>query len=379
MKRIISLLSILILVFSIAVPVSAVSKPKAVRLKKPVNRAGGVQLSWTTSKNAAKYTVYRKTPTVKYKKIATVKTTTYLHKGAKSGNKYTYKIYAVNSKGTSKPSNQRSILRVGTPKVKTSNTASAIKVSWKKVRKATSYAVLYKKSADKKYKVLYRGKSCSCKFFNMQLGSTYQFKAKAKIKKLSGAYCAPKDQFFLARPTINAEEKEDMKGIYLDWSPVSNAKGYLIYRAPKSSSTFKRIKKTTTTSTQYLDRDVKSINSYKYYVVAYGHGSKSAKSNVVREIYGYLKNFSTPMTLTIKKGEVYRDIYNKINQYMAVPLITWKSLNPSIAKVTVQGVITGVKKGKATLKARIDPELFSLVGHDEIKTAKTVTIIVTVK
>lgn len=379
MKRILSVFLLLVLIISIAVPVSAVSKPKAVHLKKPANTAAGVQLKWTASKNAAKYVVYRKTPKVKFKKIATVKTTSYVHKSAVSGNKYTYKIYAVNSKGRSKPSNQRTITRVGTPGVKTSNTASAIKVSWKKVRKATSYVVLYKKTTQKKYKVLYRGKNSKCYFYNLEMGYTYTFKARAKINKLRGAYSKAKAQFFLSRPTIKAEEKEDMKGIYVDWSPVSNAKGYIIYRSPKSSNSYKRIVKTTTSATVYLDKNVKSINSYKYYVMAYRGSYKSAKSNVAGEIYGYIESFSTPLTLTIKKGEVYKDIYNKINEYMAVPLITWKSLKPSVAKVTKEGVITGVKKGTATLKATIDPELFSLFGRSDIKTAKTVTIIVTVK
>lgn len=380
MKKIISIFAILALMVSIAVPVSAVSKPKAVRLKKPANTAAGIKLNWTSSKNADKYYVYRKTPKVKYKKIATVKTTSYIHKGAVSGNKYTYKIYAVNTKGKSKPSNQKSITRVGTPNANVSNAASAIKVSWKKIRKATSYAVLYKKTTEKKYKVLYRGKKCSCYFYNLQLGYKYNFKVRAKIKKCLGAYCAAKTGFFLYRPSISAEEREDMKGIYLDWSPVSYAKGYIIYRSPKYSNSYKRIKKFYTDTTLYLDTDVKSINSYKYYVVAYTDGGfKSAKSNITSEIYGYIENFSTPLTLAIKKGQVYKDIYNKINEYMAVPLITWESLKPSVAKVTVQGVITGVKKGSATLKATIDPELFSLFGHSEIKTAKTVTINVTVK
>ena len=78
MKRILSVLSILTLIISIAVPVSAVSKPKAVHLKKPANTETGIQLKWTASKNATKYVVYRKTPKVKFKKIATVKTTSYI-------------------------------------------------------------------------------------------------------------------------------------------------------------------------------------------------------------------------------------------------------------------------------------------------------------
>lgn len=379
MKRFISVFAVFAVLFTLVAPVSAVSKPSAPKLKSVKNTANGVLLRWTPVKNAAKYYVYRKTPTVKYKKIATVKASSFTHRSAVSGNKYTYKIYAVNSKGQSKPSNQKTIKRVGTPVIKTANTASAIKISWSKTKKATSYVLLYKKSSAKKFSVLYRGKNTSYIYDNLALGTKYDFKVRAVIGKLRGAYSPVRSQFFLARPSISAREPESMKGIDLDWSPVKNAKGYIIYRALKSENSYKRIKKITKASTHYLDTDVKSINTYKYYIVAYKDGFKSAKSNVTTEIYGYFESLSKPLTLTIKKGEVYKDIYNKLSYYGATPLITWKSKNPGIARVTAQGIITGVKKGKATLKATIDAELFPMFGHDEITEAKTITITVTVK
>ncbi|MBR1731258.1 MAG: fibronectin type III domain-containing protein [Ruminococcus sp.] len=380
MKRLISVFAAIAILITIAVPVSAVSKPAAPRLKSVSNSSKGVLLKWSKVKNAAKYYVFRKTAKVKYKKIATVKTTSYTHKSAVSGNKYTYKIYAVNAKGKSKASNQKTVTRVGTPSVKTSNTEYAIKVSWPKVKKATSYVVLYKASTAKKYKVLYRGKECSYLYYNLAVGTKYNFKVRANIGKLKGVYSAVKSQFFLTHPSVSAQEPESMKGIYLDWSPVKHATGYIIYRSLKSENAYKRIKKTTDTKTTYLDTDVKSINTYKYYVVAYTTGGyKSAKSNVATEIYGYLESFSKPLTLSIKKGEVYKDIYNKLSYYGANVFITWKSEKTSVAKVDSNGIITGVKKGTAAVKATIDPELFSFFGRGDITTKKTITINVTVK
>ena len=361
------------------IPASAVSKPAAPKLSSAKNTSGGVLLKWSTVRNAEKYYVYRKTPMVKYKKIASVKTASYTHKGAVSGNKYTYKICAVNSKGASKPSNEKTLLRVGTPKLKSSNTTSAIKLSWNKTKKATSYVLLFKKASAKKYSVMYRGKALSYSFDNMLLGTAYDFKVRAVIGKKRGAYSAVKSQFFLSRPTISAHEPESMQGIYLDWSPVKHAKGYIIYRSLKSENSYSRIKKIAAPTSKYLDTAVKSINSYKYYIVAYRDGFKSAKSNVASEIYGYFESTKIPLTLTIKKGEVYKDIFNKLDYYAATVFIKWKSLTPSVAKVNSKGIITGVKKGTAELKATIDPEAFSLAGHDEIKEPKTITIIVTVK
>ena len=349
MKRIVSVFAVLALMITLAVPASAVSKPAAPKLKSVSNTSRGITIKWSAVKNAEKYLVFRKAPTVKYKKIAAVKTVSFTHKSAVSGNKYTYKIYAVNSKGKSKPSNEKSITRVGTPAVKTENTASAIKISWGKTKKATSYVLLYKKTSAKKFRVLYRGANLSYLYDNLELGTEYNFKVRAVIGKLRGAYSTVKSQFFLSRPTISAREPENMRGIEVGWSPVKHADGYIIYRSLKSQNSYKRITKVLSSAAHYLDTDVKSINTYKYYVVAYGSGYKSAKSNVASEIYGYFESLSVPLTLTIKKGEVYKDIYNKLNDYGATVLITWKSLTPKVAKVTKQGVITGVSKGTATL------------------------------
>lgn len=379
MKKLIAVLAALSVIITVAVPVTAATKPTAVKLTAVKNTATGVLLKWKASKSASKYYVYRKTPKIKYKKIATVKSTSFTHKSAVSGNKYTYKIYAVNSKGMSKASNQKTILRVGTPSLSSTNTASAINVSWSKTKKATLYVLLYKKASAKSYKVLYRGTKNSYVYDNLALGTKYNFKVRANINKARGAYSAVNSQLFLSKPTLGAQEPESMKGINLDWSPITNAKGYIIYRSLKSENSYKRIKKLTTNTTRYLDTEVKSINTYKYYVRAYNGAYKSAKSNVATEIYGYFESTSVPLTLTIKKDETYKDIYNKLAYYGATVFVTWKSLNPNIAKVDSNGVIQGVKKGSATLKATVDPDAFALVGHDEIKEAKTITFIVTVK
>ena len=379
MKKTIAFLAALAIIFTLALPASALSKPSSPKLTSVKNTSSGILLKWKTVKNAEKYLVYRKTSNVRYSKIASVKTTSFTHKGAVSGKKYAYKIFAVNSKGKSAASREKTITRVGTPSLKTTNTAYAIKVSWSKVSRATSYVLLCKKTSAKKYTVLYRGGKLSYSNDNIESGAEYNFKVKAVIGKLRGAYSAVKSQMFLERTSLSAEEYIDMKGITLEWTPVTNAKGYIIYRSLKSENSYKRIFKTKTASTQYVDSDVVGINSYKYYVIAYNGSYKSAASNIDGDVYGYLTSFDTPLLLTIKKGEVYKDIYNKLKYYGATTLVTWSSQNDSTVKVSVDGIITGVKKGSATLKAVIDPTLFAAFGKSDIKDSKTVTIIVTVK
>ena len=371
LTAVLAALSILVTFFSASV--SAAAKPSAPKITSVKNGEKGVIIKWKPVKNADGYYVYRKTPKVNYKKIANVKSASCVHKSAVSGSTYTYKVCAYNTGGRSKFCSQKSIKRVGTPAVKTSNTPCAIKVSWSKVKKATKYVLLGKKANAKKYTVLYRGTKTAFLYDNFKLNSEYKFKVKAAIGEQNGAYSSAKAHLFLDCPSIRADEPESMTGIKIQWEPVKNAEGYIIYRSIKSENSFKRIGKIKADSSTYLDEDVVSINSYSYYVTAYKGAYKSAKSNIASEVYGFFESSSVPLNLTIKKGEVYKDIYNKINSYGGVPYVTWTSAKPAVAKVNSKGVITGVKKGKAELTAVIA----DVPGY-EGKTL-TVTIIVTVK
>lgn len=233
------------------------------------------------------------------------------------------------------------------------NSSKGIKVSWKKVKGATKYLVKYKLSTAKKYKKAYKGKNVSFTDDNLAPGSVYSFKVRAYKNKKWSAFTKPVSVMFLDRPELNAEELLDMDGITLEWYKVKGAKLYKIYRSLKSENSYKKIAEVKQGTYIYKDRDVSTeyIQSYKYYVVAYNGSYKSAKSNVDYDVYGYYES-GTPLKLQIKKGEKYKDISEKIASYaFLAPEITWKTSDSSIAKVSKKGVITGVKKGTATISA----------------------------
>ena len=200
-----------------------VSKPKIKSLK---NDAKGITVKWAATKGAAKYVVYAKKAKGSFKKVKELDATktSYTYTSVKSGTKYTFKLKAQNdiSKAQSK---QKTLLRVGTSKLTTSNSADA---------GATKYVLQYKKPSAKKYSTAYKGKKTSYKDDNFGSGTTYQFRVKAQIKSVSGAYSAVKTQLFLDSPSINANESPfDMSGINVTWSKVKGAKGYLVYRKTK--------------------------------------------------------------------------------------------------------------------------------------------------
>ena len=75
------------------------AKVKSLKVKALNDSETSIQLKWKKAKKAKKYQVYRATKKKgKYKKVATVKKTTYVNKGLKDGKKYFYKVRAVNGK-----------------------------------------------------------------------------------------------------------------------------------------------------------------------------------------------------------------------------------------------------------------------------------------
>ncbi len=247
------------------------------------------------------------------------------------------------------------------PKLTVKNVSSGVKASWNKVKGATKYVLKYKKASSKSFKTSYSGSKTSFKDDNLNPGAKYVFKVKAVKNNVSGSFSKKAEITFLDKPTLSADERLDMDGICLKWKKIKGAKGYRIYRSLKSKNSFSKIATITKGSTTfYRDRTVKDeknptqINVYKYYVKAYcDDGSTSAKSDVTKEIYGWIDkdNPESPLYLTIKKGEVFEDIYKKLADNFISYMFTWKTSKKSVAKVSDLGVITGVKKGTATLTA----------------------------
>ena len=378
MKKILAVLTAsLILILSLPVGAFAAAKPSAPRLTTAKNTSSGILLKWSAVKNADGYIVCKKAGLGDYTRAVKTAKTSVTIKSAVSGKNYSYKVYAYNKSGKSSASNVKSVTRIGAPVLKAKNTLSCIKLSWSKVKKATQYVLLGKKSNEKSYSVLYRGRATGYNYDNILSGQSYDFKVKALIGKARGAAGSAKTLMFLERPSIMAEEYTDMKGITLKWGKVKNAEGYIIYRSLKSENSFKRIKKLKTKSTTYIDSDITGINSYNYYIVAFNGSSRSSKSNVDGDVFGRFESEDVPLLLTLKKGETYTDISDKLARVAGNIFLKtyfhWESSDASVLKVDALGVMKGISRGAARVTVIIDP----IEGYT--KSPHTVLIDVTVK
>ena len=153
-KKVIALVLAVILTFSVvtiikndgltasAASTSSISIKKSPTLKAGTVKATSVKLSWTTTKNADSYKLYKSTNNKNWQGVVTTKATSYTVSKLTAGTKYYFKLVAVSGKTKSPYSNTVVVTpkpeRVGSLKIKFSSNTQA-SVTWNKVSGATGY------------------------------------------------------------------------------------------------------------------------------------------------------------------------------------------------------------------------------------------------
>lgn len=147
--------------------------------------------------------------------------------------------------------------------VKAANTASGIKITWKKVKGAKKYQVFRgKKKIKTTKKKFYTDKKAKA-------GKTYTYSVKAfNGKKLSKKSKSVK-VVRLTKPVFTLSSELDNMA-YLGWKKVKGAKMYHIYRNDK--------KLASVTELNYTDSEVKKGVTYKYKIKAVNGKSTSVYS-----------------------------------------------------------------------------------------------------
>ena len=197
-KKVIAFVLAVILTFSVvtiikndgltasAASASSVSIKKSPTLKAGTVTATSVKLSWTTTKNADSYKLYKSTDKQSWKSVVTTESTSYTVRKMKTGTKYYFKLIAVSGKTKSPYSNTVVVTpkpeKVGTLKIKFSSNTQA-SVSWDKVSGATGYELFLSTSSnfkkDLKKVTVKGGDKTSYTIKGMKSGKTYYVKVRA--------------------------------------------------------------------------------------------------------------------------------------------------------------------------------------------------------
>lgn len=179
------------------------SQPEVKAPEKPIissvaNAVTGMTIKWTKVSGASGYYLYRKNADGKYEKIKTItsgSTVSYNDKDANtSGNTYSYKLYAYkkdnDTVAKSPASAVKSYVRVGTVSSLSASSPSTkkIKLSYKKVSKASGYQIQYAASSDYSNSLKVTTTAVSKTLTTSKKKTTYYVRVRAKIVKASTTY-----------------------------------------------------------------------------------------------------------------------------------------------------------------------------------------------
>ena len=144
------------------------------------------------------------------------------------------------------------------------------------------------------------------------------------------------------------------------WNPVKSADGYEIYGA-KDQGTYKRLRTVSKKSSRWKHKKLKKGRQYKYYVTAYENinGKRVILSRSL-PVYSMTKGgkYGNPLKIrakrplvSVKQGKKVRLRVKVTGRKMkkAGKKIRYVSLDPSVAKVSKKGIVTGKKRGTCTV------------------------------
>ncbi len=345
---------------------SVTAGPGTTSVSVKTTSSGKLKISWkavkkSPSKNVDGYVIYRSTSKGgTYKKIKTIEkgsTTSYTDSGLSNGKTYYYKVRAyvkVNGKavygGYSSAKSKKVI--PGTPSVKAVSTNyKTVTVSWKKVGGCDGY-VIYRKTADgnyKRIKTIKSGSTISYKDGKVKTGTTYYYKVRAYDmvggKAVYSAYSKTKSATpMLGKPTGLAAGVTQDGNIRLTWNAVDGAKSYTILRSTSQNGNYKIATEICSTNS-YVDTNVKAGKTYYYKVCAVRGSYKSDMTDCVTVMAASL-TVSVESVVVKTGGHVKLSATAKPSSF-----VSWSTVDPTIAVVSSEGMVYGMKAGTTIVKA----------------------------
>lgn len=235
-----------------------------------------VVIKWNKVDGAESYKIYRKSPVSDYEYVGETSATEFYDTTKKTNNlKYTYKVQAVSKNCTGIMSGEsKSTLYMAAPVLVSVKWDDGNLIKWKRVSGATAYNV-YRKTPTGSYKKIAQVRNTlSFVDTTAKKGTAYYYTVCAVNGSVTGAYETGKSINCL--DTVKFTAKSNSKGnVTLNWTKVSGATGYYVYRKLSGTTEWKNIGKTT--SLTYTDKSTKTSGKiYDYTVKAYNSkgGSK---------------------------------------------------------------------------------------------------------
>ncbi|MGN0526852.1 MAG: hypothetical protein ACI4IF_05405, partial [Acutalibacteraceae bacterium] len=200
----------------------------------------------------------------------------YAHNNAHNGKKQTYTyshcggdswtVYSVRMNAG--PAVYGEKTNLGIPAISyLGNGADGIVIKWSKVSDAASYRV-YRKTSNSSWTRLTSTESTQYIDKSCKDGTAYTYTVRAVNGKTLSQYYGGKSINYVAPVKLNSVSNE-LNGVSVKWSSLSNANGYYVYRKAPGGSWTKIAAVKNGKTTQYSDTSAKSGETYIYTVKAY--------------------------------------------------------------------------------------------------------------
>ncbi|MBQ3264801.1 MAG: hypothetical protein IJH07_03400 [Ruminococcus sp.] len=226
--------------------------------------ADGIRIKWEPIPGASLYRLYRQNGAY-WSKYADTAETSYLDTNVENGTRYNYTVRCLSSDGQRFISDYnrsgKSAVYYAAPKLRLSNAADGISISWDAVEGAAKYRVYYRGS--KGWTKLTDTTSTSALDTDVKSGYTYTYTIRtmdANGNHLSWYY---EDGFkiqFIQAPSFSLSNAAD--GVKISWNAVDGAEKYRVFYY--GSRGWTRLADTAETS--FIDTDVSSNHNYTYTV-----------------------------------------------------------------------------------------------------------------
>lgn len=246
--------------------------------QRPVGSADSITLTWDWSEAAHGYILYRKGPgSDPYAIISTVHSESYTDNNLIYGQVFHYRVRPFieheGKKYLGGFSATASGIALGHPTINeiSATSASSIKLTWTPVSKASGYVVYCNDGYRDEFSPVAWVKGSSFTHTGLINGQRYSYKIAAYYSagstKLYGDFGPQDSCYTIGKPVINSIAATDESSIKLDWSGISNADGYVVYRRGVEPGAFKEIARVFDPS--YTDTGLVPGSLYHYRVKAY--------------------------------------------------------------------------------------------------------------
>ena len=189
-------------------------------------------------------------------KIADPYTYSYTHTGLKAGTEYSYSVVAYYKSGSSyKYTGRTSALSTYTGPAAPDNiivsgrTEASVKLSWRKVNRASGYLIYVYDNASKNYNRVGKVSDASVLSYNvtgLKSTTTYTFAVKAYVQENGSIGYGDKKTISTCTTPVTPSNtfKYTKMGshTYLKWSSISGASGYIVYKYNKKTNAYTKIK-----------------------------------------------------------------------------------------------------------------------------------------